>query len=110
MVFSILFLFTPVTPFFTGPENDLTRNCGSRSLVYNVVCHLWLACLVFDISWNRYPPQPVGTKLAQTPIGARLKSNMDARFEFSVLDYTIYDQAHVKIIRDHLRSQTSDDW
>ena len=41
----------------------------------NAVYRLSLACFVFEISGGGgYPPPPVGTKVARTPVGARVKT------------------------------------
>ena len=64
---------TPVTSFFTWHENDLSKNCKARPSVSNAVYRLSLACFVLYIYGGRlFAPSPVGTKVAQTPVGARV--------------------------------------
>ena len=68
-------LFDHVTSFLTWSKNDLSKNCRSRPTVSNAVYRLSLTCYVFKISGGRavIRPPPVGTNLAQTPVGARVK-------------------------------------
>ena len=68
-------LFWPMwRHFFTWPRNELSTNCRSHPPVSNAIYRLSLACFVFEISRDgRLSAPPVGTKLAQTPVGARVK-------------------------------------
>ena len=74
-------LFTPVTSFLTWPKNGLIKNCRACPSVSNAVYRLSLACFVFEISGvGRLSAPPVGTKVARTPVCARVK------FVFSLTD------------------------
>ena len=62
-----------VTLFFTWHKNDLIISSRSCLALYNAVCRLSLRCLVFEISGGvSDTPPPVGTKVSQTPVGARV--------------------------------------
>ena len=72
---AILTFLTPVTSFLTWPKNDLSKNCRACPPVSNAVYRLSLACCVFEISGEgggRLFASSVGTKVAQTPVGARV--------------------------------------
>ena len=49
----------------------LSKNCRDCPPISNAVYRLSIACFVFDISGGGYPP-PIGTKMFQTPVGARV--------------------------------------
>ena len=76
---AILTFLTPVTSFLTWPKSDLSKNCRARPSVSNAVYRLSLACFVFDISGGRLSAPPVGTKVARTPVGARV--NISCNFQ-----------------------------
>ena len=62
-----------MTSSLTWPENDLCKNCRSWPCVSDAVYRLSLSCFVLEISGGAViRPPPVGAKLAQTPVGARV--------------------------------------
>ena len=63
--------------FDLSEKNDRNTSCRPSPKLSNAVCRFSLRCLVFEISgWGggrSSAPRPVGAKLAQSPVGARVK-------------------------------------
>ena len=80
-----------MTSFFDLSEKNDPSTFGRPSAkLSNAVCRFSLRCLVFEISGGEavIGPPPVGAKLAQTPVGARVKHatlppDTDIRFGLS---------------------------
>ena len=66
----------PVTSILTSSKNDPYVFCSTLHGLSNAVYRFSMRCVVLEISgggggWNQ--PPPAGSRLAQTPAGARVK-------------------------------------
>ena len=64
----------PVTSILTSSKNDPYVFCRTWHGLSNAVYRFSMRCVVLEISrggWNQ-PPPPAGSRLAQTPAGARV--------------------------------------
>ena len=82
-------LFWPhVTSILTSSKNDPYVFCSTLHGLSNAVYRFSMRCVVLEISgggWNQ-PPPPAGSRLAQTPAGARVKIRKIVKIPYYMLD------------------------
>ena len=78
-----------MTSILTSSKNDPNVFCSTLHGLSNAVYRFSMRCVVLEISGGGAeinPPPPAGSRLAQTPAGARVKVKASSELEIDIVE------------------------